>query len=323
MKSPVLFIVFNREKTASCSIARIREVKPPRLYIAADGPRTNHPNEDKVCEAVRQTVLNAIDWDCQVTTLFRTANLGCKNSVSSAISWFFEHEESGVIIEDDCVPSLSFFRFCDELLDRYQENEKILSICASCFQPKSPCGDQSYYFSKYTHCWGWATWRRAWKLYDKNLESWPSFKKAGGLARYSDGCAVYVDHFSRIYDEVHAGKIDTWDFQWTFVGVSHDMVSIIPSVNLSQNIGFGKDSTHTDESNDWMANLPVSEIAFPLVHPQEIVRNITADRWSDIHLWHIRRFQPLIHFFSQSAILRLLYHKIYMPLLRRNRHETK
>jgi len=312
---PVLFLIFNRKETALRSLESIRRAQPSQLFIAADGPRKNHDGELENCEAVRQAVLAAVDWDCEIQTLFRPENLGCKHAVSSAIDWFFEHVESGIIIEDDCVVSDSFFRFSEELLEKYKDDTRILSISANCFQPSGSIKNDSYYFSKYQHCWGWASWRRAWELYDKELAGWPAFSDAGGLKKYSEGCSVFGRHFSRIFNDVRDGKIDTWDFQWMFTGWKNEMVSILPAVNMCTNTGCGKDSTHTSNPNEWTANLIANEIKFPLSHPETVTRNLEADRWSDVHLWHIRRFQTLIHILSSVTILRFLYHRVYMNCL--------
>ncbi len=317
---PVLLLVFNRKNAALSVLRRIAQAGPARLFIAADGPRPDKPGECERCAEVRQAVLDAVTWPCEVTTLFRDTNLGCRKAVSSAITWFFDHVESGIVLEDDCLPALSFFRFCGELLGRYQNDPRILSISADCFTPEKLHEDASYYFSKYQHCWGWASWRRAWRLYDAALVAWPSFKQGGGLATCADGNSrVFTRHFAKAFDDVQFGRVDSWALQWMLTGWVNGMLTILPATNMVQNTGFGGDSTHTRESNDWMSRLPACDIAFPLVHPASIRRNIAADRWSDVHLWHIRRGQALIQFLSRSALLRLLYHRVYMKLLLRNR----
>ncbi len=317
MSTPILFLIFNRKETALESFARISADKPSRLFIAADGPRDGKEGEAELCAEVRRAVLEKVDWDCETKTLFREKNLGCKAAVSQAISWFFESVESGIIIEDDCVVAPSFFAFCEELLEKYQDDTRILSISANCFQPPDSIKGSSYYFSKYQHCWGWASWRRAWQLYDPELANWPAFRKKGGLEVYSEGSRVFIRHFTKILDAVHADHVDTWDFQWMFTGWENGMLSIIPAVNMCTNTGCGIDSSHTSNPDEWTANLSANDIEFPLCHPGTVSRNIKADRWSDVHLWHIRRFQSLIHILSHSTILRFLYHRTYMPLVRR------
>lgn len=166
LETPVLFLVFNRMDMTKRVFARIREAQPSRLYVAADGPRLNRTGDAEACEIVREYVLSHIDWPCDVKTLFRENNLGCKIAVSSAITWFFENEEEGIILEDDCLPDLSFFRFCGELLERYRDEDRVMMISGNCHLPKGMPVDASFYFSRFAYIWGWATWRRAWARFE-------------------------------------------------------------------------------------------------------------------------------------------------------------
>ena len=168
-QSPVLFIIYNRIDTAKLTFDVIKKVKPSRIYIAADGPKSIKDKEN--CEASR-AIVNEIDWDCQVKTLFRDVNFGCKNAVSSAINWFFENEEMGIVLEDDCLPSIDFFMFCDQLLLKYKDDNKISIISGCNFQHGKNWGSYSYYFSNLTHVWGWASWRRVWNNYDVDLKNY-------------------------------------------------------------------------------------------------------------------------------------------------------
>lgn len=316
---PVLFLIFNRKENALLSFERIRLARPSRLFIAADGPRSDREGECSQCHAVRDAILGAVDWECEIKTLFRDENLGCRQAVSQAITWFFNEVEAGIIIEDDCIVSHTFFRFCAELLERYRDDERILSISANCFQPSGSIRSASYYFSKYQHCWGWASWKRAWRKFMPTLEEWPRFRDAGGLAKYNEGCKVFDHHFAKIFNQAHSGEGDSWAFIWLLTGWMNDMLTIHPAVNMSQNTGLGTEATHTLDRENWTATLPALELAFPLIHPGEVCRNRGADRWSDIHLWHIRRLQPLIRILSHSSLLRSCYHKLYMPILRQKR----
>jgi hypothetical protein len=177
--APVLFLIFNRPEMTTRVMDAIRGARPQRLYVAADGPR-GRPDEVEQCDKARQ-IATAADWPCQVYTLFRNENLGCRRAVSSGIDWFFEHEEEGIILEDDCVPSADFFRFCSELLARFKSEKRVMAICGSCYTKSTFDMPESYYFSYYPDMWGWATWRRAWRLYDRDLSRWPEFKQAGRL----------------------------------------------------------------------------------------------------------------------------------------------
>jgi len=308
---PVLFLIFNRKEVALESLTGIRKAKPTRLFVAADGPRPHKEGEAAKCAETRAAVLEAVDWPCEVATLLRDENLGCRRAVSGALDWFFGNVEAGIVVEDDCVLSESFYRFAAELLERYKDDERILSVCANCFPPPAIAGKESYYFSKYQHCWGWASWRRAWEKYEATLDEWDAFTASGGLKQLNERCSVFERHFMRYIDEIKNGKLSSWALQWMAAGWVNGMLNIVPTVNMSQNTGWGADSTHTFESNNWMGALPAREIVFPLTHPGNVSRNTSADRWNDVNLWHIRRSQPFIHFFSRSRMLRFAYHKIF------------
>ena len=319
---PVLFLIFNRKDAAMESLTRIRAARPSRLFVAADGPRPHKEGETARCAETRAAVLGAIDWRCEVMTLLRDENLGCRRAVSEAITWFFDNVESGIIVEDDCVLSDSFFPFAAELLEKYKDDTRILSICANCFLPPKTVKDASYYFSKYQNCWGWASWRRAWKFYEGTLGKWDAFTATGGLKKLNEGCPVFEWHFERTITDIKSGKLNSWALQWMATGWVNGMLNIVPAVNMSRNTGWGEDSTHTFDSNTWTGRLPALEINFPLIHPSVIERNAAADRWCDVNLWHIRRLQPLIHFLSRSRFLRFVYHTIFMKIHNRNSQKT-
>ena len=234
--TPVLFLVFNRLETTKQVFEAIRIVKPKYFYIAADGPRATKENEEQVCDEVRNFVLNNIDWDCEIKTLFRTENLGCGKAVSQAITWFFENVEEGIILEDDCLPNSSFFSFCQELLEMYRGNEKVCHISGTNYQMGNKRGDSDYYFSNYPHIWGWATWSKAWKKYDVNMKGYETIKNAHPLKK------LFPVH---IMDGAFDKTIDTWDAQWLFTNILHEKISILPNKNLVTNIGFSENATHT------------------------------------------------------------------------------
>ncbi len=245
LTTPVLFIVFNRPDTTRRVFSEIKKAKPPRLYIAADGPRTQE--EKKKTDAVRDYILKNIDWKCKVKTLFRDKNLGCKYAVSSAIDWFFENEETGIILEDDCVPSQSFFRFCQEMLEKYKNNEKIMHISGTNVEEVSPI-KEDYFFADAFNVWGWATWRRAWKHYDVEMKDWPKwrikslrFMKKHPLLDKIKG--IYL------YELTYQKKINTWDYQWGFTCQKRKGLAIIPTKNLITNIGLER-GTHTKEDKN-------------------------------------------------------------------------
>ena len=277
VKSPILFIIFNRPYESKIVFEMIRKVSPDRLYIAADGPRPNNELDIEQCEIARD-LINYVDWPCEVFTLLREKNLGCKIAVSSAISWFFEKEEEGIILEDDCLPHVDFFRFCDEMLNRYRNETKVAHITGSNLQDGIKRGDSSYYFSNFTYVWGWASWRRVWKNYDVNLsflEPANSFSILNNLTRK----LKYKLFFKHILKAVRNGQIDTWDYQYTFLNIFNRSLTIVPNLNLISNIGFNANATHTtSETKD--SKVPLDKITFPLIHPENISSIRAADEYT-------------------------------------------
>lgn len=278
MRTPILFLVFNRPDTTRDVFQAIRAARPPRLYIAADGARPDRSGERERSEEVRRTA-TAVDWPCEVRTLFRDRNLGCKLAVSGGISWFFEQEEEGIILEDDVLPDASFFPFCEELLDRYRFNPEIMMVSGDYFRGVDPGARASYFFSRYTHIWGWASWRRAWSRYDRDMKQWPALRNTDFLARVCDGDPGCSRHWTAAFDAVHAGQIDTWDYQWLFCSFVNSGLSVLPTRNLVRNIGFTGEATHTTDAAAWVGRLPVHSMDFPLRHPEGIKRDAASDRW--------------------------------------------
>ena len=275
MRSPLLFLVFNRPEPTARVFEAIRAAKPARLYVAADGPRAGRAGEAERCAATRD-VATAVDWDCKVQTLFRAENLGCKQAVSRAIDWFFEQEEEGIVLEDDCVPVPSFFRFCDELLERYRADPRVALISGDNFQFGRRYGPASYYFTRYAHIWGWAGWRRTWSHYDRDATAWPAFRDGGGLQRLFGSRSAEIQHWRAVLDKLYEGKIDTWDHQLNLAIWKQGMMSIVPQCNLIRNIGFGEGATHTTGESKF-ADMATGEMEFPLQHPAELETCAAAD----------------------------------------------
>ena len=271
--TPVLFLIFNRSDTASCVFEKIRQAKPSRLYVAGDGPREGYNEEEKVAK-VRE-IATRVDWDCEVITLFRDKNLGCKNGVSGAINWFFEYEEQGIILEDDCLPHRDFFNFCENLLDRYAKDKRVSVITGNNFQNKKWRGNASYYFSKYNHVWGWATWRRAWIHYDGDIKFWPRWRNSKAWLNHTPN-KVERKYWRNIFDRVYEGQIDTWDYSWTASTWCKGGLTATPNVNLVSNIGFGDHATHTKDKNSKFSNMSVNSLG-NLTHPKKVERNYLAD----------------------------------------------
>ena len=276
MRSAVLFLVFNRPDTTMQVFEAIRKARPPRLYVAADGPRLDRVGEKEKCEEVRR-IATAVDWDCEVKTLFREKNLGCKMGVSGGIDWFFENEEEGIILEDDCLPVQSFFLYCDELLERFRNDTRIWQICGTDYVGSLTelSKKTSYRFSKYGPIWGWASWRRAWAFYDTALKRWPEMCMSDAMhSAYNN--ENEIKGRLALGERLFNGEIDTWDFQWGFVKNFQSGLSVVPNGNQIINIGFGVDATHTISEN---VNAPrrYVELQKPLIHPFFVIPDAILD----------------------------------------------
>lgn len=278
--TPVLFLIFNRPDTTQRVFEAIRKAQPKRLYVAGDGPRKYRDGESALVSQVR-AIATAVDWDCEIKILFRDENFGCGKAVSQAISWFFENEEMGIIMEDDCLPHPDFWRFCQELLERYKDDERVMAISGDNFQKGPRYSPYSYYFSRYPHVWGWASWARAWKHYDFEMRLWSAAKEGKWLQSCFVGELKAGAYWVKVFDRVANGEIDTWDYQWHFVCWVQNGLTILPVANLVSNIGFDSRATHTVDEQNSIAALPVSSIGFPLEHPPVVVRNAEWDAFYD------------------------------------------
>ncbi len=277
LPAPIALFIFNRPDTTARVFAAIRAARPQRLLIVADGPRSDRPGEAERCAAARAAA-EQIDWPCEVTRNYADANLGCRRRLSSGLDWVFESVAEAIILEDDCLPEATFFPFCAELLERYRNDERVMHISGDNFQTGRARTAFSYYFSRFPHVWGWASWRRAWRHYDVNLARWPELR-AGGWLRDWLGDARAARQWTQLFDRTHRREIDTWDFQWTLACWAQSGLSILPAVNLVSNIGFNAEATHTRAGNR-LANLPTQPLAFPLRHPTFVIRDAQADAFT-------------------------------------------
>ncbi len=273
LTTPVAFLIFNRPDLTEKVFNEIAKAKPKKLLVVADGPRNK---EDAVkCQQVR-AVIEKVDWECEVSKNYSDVNLGCRKRVSSGIDWVFSQVEEAIILEDDCLPAPSFFYFCQSLLEYYRNDTRIFCISGNNFQFNNSRTNYTYYFSKYTHIWGWATWRRAWKHYDEKMSSWPDFKKSDLLRACSEN--IYERYWwSKFFESTYNGLIDTWDYQWLYTCWTQNGLTVIPNVNLVSNIGVRHDSTH--KINHKLAYIPVNKINH-INHPEFIIRNQMADQFS-------------------------------------------
>jgi len=243
--------------------------------VVADGPRVDRAGEADKCQAVR-AIIDTVDWPCEVLKNYSEVNLGCKVRMSSGIDWVFEQVEEAIILEDDCLPHPTFFQFCQELLEKYRQDLRIGMISGDNFQFGLRRNDDSYYFSKYNHIWGWASWRNRWQnCYDVNMAHWPKIRDEGWLLDML--CSkTEAARWAEIFDAVHQGKVDTWDYQWIFACWLQGRLTAIPNVNIISNIGFGAEATHTTTENKF-ANIPSECMQLPLTHPTGVVINRLMD----------------------------------------------
>ena len=278
LKVPIAFIIFNRPELTQKVFNTIRQVKPSHLFVIADGPRRDRPDDVEKCAAARK-VIDSVDWKCEVIKNYSSTNLGCNNRVSSGLDWVFNQVEKIIILEDDCVPHLTFFEFCSQLLDKYYNDERIMAISGNNFQLGHSRTKYSYYFSRYNHCWGWATWRRAWQKYDINMQLWPEIRDSGWLKDILDN-PHEIRYNNRIFQATYNNKIDSWAYRWTFACWVQNGLTILPNINLVSNIGFAVDATHTKNPISPFANMPVEKMNFPLQHPPFIIRDNQADKFT-------------------------------------------
>ncbi len=275
-ETPILFIIFNRLDTVKIVFEKIRLCKPAQLFIASDGPRGNRFGEKETVESIRDYVLNNVDWECEVKTLFSEKNMGCDPAISMAISWFFSYIKQGIILEDDCLPDLSFFSFCEQMLNYYSDNEKVFEITGCNLQGGIIRGNGSYYFSNYGGTWGWATWRRAWEKFNYQVTGFNKLKEEKDIQ------SVFEDRVQQRYwinFLKKEGNTDTWDYQWLYTIWYNKGICIVPNSNLITNIGFNLSGTHTLKKPDWYDKATSNNKGLfdTVKHPAEIKICIKAD----------------------------------------------
>jgi hypothetical protein len=269
----------------------IAAARPARLLLIADGPRADRAGEAERCKEVRK-IITSVDWPCEVVTNFAAENMGCRRRVVSGLNWVFSQVEEAIILEDDCLPDTTFFRFCSELLDRYRDIHNVGMI--SGFNPleKSFPFKYSYYYSVMPSIWGWATWKRAWQQYDEHMRTWPAVKDAGLLGLVFEDRKTTA-YWSSVFDAMYQGTgPNTWDYQWFYTCWTLGFLNIIPSRNLIENIGFGAEATHTMWF-DRDRSVPCGPIGFPLEHPPAITP------------WPAHSVETNERFYARS-----IYHKI-------------
>lgn len=277
-KTPIVFLIFCRPDLTFQVFERIRQAQPKKLLIVADGPRNE--SESILCQQAR-VVTESIDWDCEVLRNYSDTNLGCRKRVSSGLAWAFEKVEEAIILEDDCLPHPSFFEYCETLLDYYRNDNRVVVISGDNFQDGQKRTEYSYYFSKYNHCWGWASWRRAWKYWDFNPKKWIEFRNAG-LMKFICDSTYEEEYWINIFDTLFLeGTPDSWAYVWGFSCWAQNGLTALPNVNLVSNLGFGTNATHTQGESEF-ANLSTEDIG-EIYHPPFVLRHKEADIYTFEH----------------------------------------
>jgi SAM-dependent methyltransferase len=285
MNTPVVLCIFNRPRTTRQVFEAIRRERPASLFVVADGPRPDRPEDAAACEEARR-IATAVDWECEVRTNFAETNLGLARRMFTGISWAFEQTEQAIIVEDDCLPNSSFFRFCDEILDRYRGDSRLMAVSGDNYQYRNTCAPYSYYFSRYPHCWGWATWRRAWSLLDFEMGTWPEAKAAGWVREwFSDPASA--EFWENIFDRVYRKETNSWAQRYIYACFLAGGLTALPAVNLVSNIGWGGEATNCIGISP-RANLPTEELIWPLNHPPYMFRAREADRFTQESIYENR-----------------------------------
>lgn len=275
LTTPVALLVFNRPETTAKVFAAVRIARPKQLLLVADGPRKDHADDSALCAEVR-SIVEQIDWPCEVLYNYSETNLGCKMRVSSGLDWVFSQVEEAIILEDDCLPDASFFPFCQELLARYLDDERVMMVCGTNLLGRWKDDRQSYHFANYDWVWGWASWRRAWRKYDVTMSQWSDpccRNKIRQLLQNDEFFSLREKAFQQAFDN----NIDTWDYQWSFTRHLYEGLAVVPSINLVTNIGYGRDATHTKVMDNELAGMSSGRIDLPLRCPEGIVSDSGYD----------------------------------------------
>jgi hypothetical protein len=296
MKTPVALIIFNRSDTTKKVFERIRQAKPPKLFVIADGPRQDRVGEAQKC-ALARDIIDGVDWECEVMTNYSDINLGPRVRISSGLEWVFQQVETAIILEHDCLPELSFFRYCEELLDRYRDDDRITFISGDNFQFGHKTTTDSYYFSRCINntppIWGWATWRRSLRHYDVDLKGWKDILDDNWLEDILEDSQI-VELWKSRFQAVYDNRVDTWDFQWVFACWAQNGLIIQPNINLVSNIGYGPEAANARTIISEFANMPVESMSFPMKHSEFMIRDSRADKYSRDSMKKLNRIVQII-----------------------------
>lgn len=287
--TPVLLLIFNRPDHTQKVFDQLRKLQPKFLFIGADGPRADNPADIELTRQCREIILQ-IDWPCEVKTLFRSENRGCGNGPAEAITWFFDHVPAGIILEDDVLPDMSFFSYCSQMLEMFYDDERIMHVSGCYFLDNFlPKSQDQYYFSKHVHVWGWATWKRAWGLYDYEIKDYSPIRSTGMLKKYYG--KKYYTLWEDAFNLIKQTNLDAWDYQWMFTLCQNNGVAINPTRNLTSNIGFDNQATHTKNSNSIFTTISRSSI--PGIDVK--LKNISIDtEKDDLYYKYFLDFDPAV-----------------------------
>ena len=292
IKTPVVLVVFNRPDATVKILKEIAKVEPQKLLVIADGPRKDNPADEENCRKVREIVKNSVGWECEVLTNYSNENLGCKMRIASGLDWAFSLVEEAIILEDDCIPENTFFKFCEELLEKYRNDERVAIISGSNLFISSEKNPYSYFFSNFPQAWGWATWRRFWNGYDVNIKKWNELRDSNWLENVLNGKGVCYDYWKNVFDLTYQNKTGTWDYQLVFAAWVKSALAVIPSVNQVSNIGFGQNGgTHIKNWHKF-SQLKTEAMRFPLSHPLSVSEYKKADRFIEKYVFTY--FRPFL-----------------------------
>jgi hypothetical protein len=275
LNTAVAFFVFNRPALTDRVFSQIKKAAPRQLFIIADGPRSECPNDPMLCATVLE-IINQVTWDCELHTLIRSENLGCRQSIPQGLDWVFTFTDRCIILEDDCLPDLSFFIYCENLLKHYENDLEVMTIGGCSPELTNQVHEASYYFSRYPNVWGWATWKRVWDQVEVNKNHWEFHRSTGWLKQLLPN-EQHRNFWHHIFDQLN--ELDTWDYSLVYSCWLAGGLSIRPSQNLIKNIGFEQSATHTKDVSHFLSKLIAAKMAFPLNHPtNKIVDQTIEDR---------------------------------------------
>lgn len=286
MSAPVLILLYKKPKTTVQVINALKKVKPKLIYIAINIPPINKNKQDYIDYKKVLKLLDKIDWKCDLKIKKRKKHLSPYDSYKSAINWFFKNEKEGIILEDDTVPNKSFFTFCNQMLKKYRNNNRIALISGTSFYKKENLNKETYFFSNIPFMWGYATWKRTILGRDEKMKNWPKNKKDVFNKITSD--KFFIKYWSKMFNDLYNKKFIAYDFQMAYSNFKNKKLTIFPKKNLVKNIGFGNNATHT-KSEEWYSNLETYELK-NIKHPKQISPDLSYDEWVNLNFFQIKHF---------------------------------